>query len=46
MGNTSCDVDVADVVDVHGNWSNDLLFRMFILSFLSMLTGALGLVYV
>lgn len=46
MGNTSCDVDVADVVYVHSNCSGDLwyqLFRNFVLSFLSMLTGCLGI---
>lgn len=44
MGNTSCDVDVADVVDVHSSCSDDLLFRMFILSCLSMLPGCFGII--
>lgn len=46
MGNTSCDVDVADVVDVHSCCSGDLwyqLFRKFILSFLSMFTVCFGI---
>lgn len=46
MGSTSCDVDVADVVDVHSNCSGDLwyqLFRKFVLPFLSMLTGCFGI---
>lgn len=46
MGNTSCDVDVADVVDVHSSCSGDLwyqLFRKFILSFLSTFTVCFGI---
>lgn len=46
MGNTSCDVDVADVVDVHSSCSGDLwyqLFREFVLSFWSMLTVCFGI---
>lgn len=45
MGSTSCDVDMADVVDVQSSCSGDLwyqLFRKFILSFWSMLTGCFG----